>query len=47
MFKKFCAIILSVCIAAAMILGANAAYSNSSEQNTVTMCIMDAEEESY
>ncbi len=45
MFKKLCVVFLSLCIVAAMVLGVNASYSNVNEQNTVTMCDMDAVEE--
>ena len=47
MLKKLCVISLSVCIAAAMILGVNSACSASNDQGAVTMCILEVEEESY
>lgn len=47
MLKKLCVVILSVCIAAAMILGVSAACFGSNDQDTVTMCILEAKEELY
>lgn len=44
MFKKLCVISLSLCIAAATIWGVTVTYPNGTEQNTVTLCDMDAEE---
>ena len=42
MFKKITALFLSLCIAAAMILGTVASYSNSNIQDMITMCDMSA-----
>lgn len=47
MFKKLCVVFLSVCIAAAIMLGLNYSCTGNNEQNTVTMCILEAEEELY
>lgn len=47
MFKKLCVVTLSLCIAAAMVLGVNVACSDSNDQDTVTMCILEPEEELY
>ena len=47
MFKKFAITFLSVCIAAAMTLGVSTEYINDNIQNDISMCIMDAEEESF
>lgn len=47
MFKKLCFTFLSVCLATAMVLGAIHQFSCANKQDTVTMCIMDVEEELY
>ena len=44
MFKKLCVVSLSLCIATAMIWGINVSCPNGTEQNTVTLCDMEAEE---
>lgn len=47
MIKKMCVVFLSLCIATAMFLGVNISYSDNNDQDAVTMCILEPEEELY
>lgn len=47
MFKKLCVAFLSVCITAATILGLSYSCAGNNEQDTITMCILEAKEELY
>ncbi len=41
MINKMCVVFLSLCIAAAMVLGVNVSCSDNNDQDTVTMCILE------
>lgn len=44
MFNKLCVAFLSICIASAIAFSVTASYSSDTDQDAVTMCIMDYEE---
>ena len=47
MFKKLCVVFLSICIAAAMILGVNTQCTSDNDHDNVILCDLEAKRELY